>query len=193
MALEFERMLISPSYIFLGVPLQRLFVRHDSRLFSTLSPEDAVSITGSFLSQAQFHVQYVAPYQIHAEQFFQKLGLRRAMDVWVTRQDGSAVVTAEISATLGDAEAAVGLIGAIAYLPLAAAVGAVSYIDYERDANALLMSMWSYLGSYVPTSGGEPSAGERRCGNCGLALDPDARFCKRCGAQAAEQTGRAFV
>lgn len=175
------------------MPLQRLFVRRDSRLFSQLSPEDAVSLTGTFLSQAQFHVQYVAPYQVHAEQFFQKLGLRRAMDVWVSRQDGAAVVTAEISATLGDAEAAVGLIGAIVYLPLAVAVGALSYIDYEQDANALLMSMWGYLGSSTPSGGRETPAGDRRCGNCGLTLDPDARFCKRCGAQATEQTGRAFV
>lgn len=173
------------------MPLQRLFVRRDSRMFNQLTPEDAIAWVGSFLGQAQFQVFTVNPYQLHAEQYFQKLGLRRAMDVWVSRQDGAAVVTAEISATLGDSEAAVGLIGAIIYLPLAVAVGAVSYIDYEQDANALLMSLWSYLGSTGPRSGGEVQ--RRRCGNCGLELDPDARFCKRCGAQVAEQTGSAPV
>jgi hypothetical protein len=172
-----------------GMPLQRLFVRRDSRLFSQLSPEDATVAAGAFLAQAQFQVRTVTPYQLHAEQYFHKLGLRRAMDVWVTQQGGSAVVTAEISATLGDTEAAVGLLGAIIYLPLAVAVGAVSYIDYEQDANALLMSMWGYLGGSGPRAGGSGSAPEHRCGNCGLALDSDARFCKRCGAQVAEQTG----
>jgi hypothetical protein len=173
------------------MPLQRLFVRRDSRMFNQLTPEDAVAWVGTFLGQAHFYVYNVNPYQLHAEQYFQKLGLRRAMDVWVSRQDGAAVVTAEISATLGDSEAAVGLIGAIIYLPLAVAVGAVSYIDYEQDANALLMSLWSYLGSAGPRGGG--AAQQRRCGNCGLELDPDARFCKRCGAQVTEQTGSAPV
>lgn len=165
------------------MPLQRLFVRRDSRMFSQLSPDDAVGSVRRFLGQAQFNIYDVGPYQLHAEQFFQKLGLRRAMDVWVSSQTGGAVVTAEISATLGDTEAAVGLVGAIIYLPLAVAVGAVSYIDYEQDANALLMSLWNYLASSGSRSGGESGVQERRCGNCGLTLDPDARFCKRCGAQ----------
>lgn len=169
------------------MPLQRLFVRRDSRMFAQLTPEDAVAWVGSFLGQAQFQVYNVNPYQLHAEQYFQKLGLRRAMDVWISQQDGAAVVTAEISATLGDSEAAVGLIGAIIYLPLAVAVGAVSYIDYEQDATSLLISLWSYLGSAGPRSAG--AAQQSRCGNCGLELDQDARFCKRCGAQVAGQPG----
>jgi hypothetical protein len=167
------------------MPLQRLFVRRDHRPFPQLTPEDAVASVQAFLGQAQFQVYMVSPYQVHADQYFQKLGLRRAMDVWVNEQAGGSVVTAEISATLGDTEAAVGLVGAIIYLPLAVAVGAVSYIDYEQDANALLSSLWNYLGSSGPRGGPQ----ERRCGNCGLAIEHDARFCKRCGAQVAGQTG----
>lgn len=175
------------------MPLQRLFVRRDSRLFSQLTPVDAVASAGSFLSQTHFQVTSVSAYQLHAEQYFQKLGLRRTVDIWISDQNGAAVVTAEISATLGDTEAAVGLLGAIIYLPLAVAVGAVSYIDYEQDAAALLTSMWSYLGSSGPRVGGPAPGPERRCGNCGLALEPDARFCKRCGAKVAEQTGSGAV
>ncbi|MDW5564253.1 MAG: zinc ribbon domain-containing protein [Methanomassiliicoccus sp.] len=171
------------------MPLQRLFVRRDSRLFAQLSPEDAVPAVQAFLGQAHFQVWTVGPYQVHAEQYFQKLGLRRTMDVWISTQSGGAVVTAEISATLGDTEAAVGLVGAIIYLPLAVAVGAVSYIDYEQDANALLMSLWGYLGSTGARSRGESGDQQRRCGNCGLSIDPDARFCKRCGAQVTGVTG----
>jgi hypothetical protein len=151
-------------------------------MFSQLPPDAAVANVRTFLSQAQFNIYTVGPYQLHAEQYFQKLGLRRAMDVWVNSQAGGSVVTAEISATLGDTEAAVGLVGAIIYLPLAVAVGAVSYIDYEQDANALLGTLWNYLASPGPQGGGA-RGNERRCGNCGLELDSDARFCKRCGAQ----------
>jgi len=128
-----------------------------------------------FLRQANFHLSFVSPGQLHAEQYFQKLGLRRVMDLWVAPSAGGAVVTAELSATLGDDAAAVGLIGALISLPVAVAVGAVSYIDYENDANSLLASMWSYLGA--------PAAEARRCGNCGRTVDPADRFCRQCGSQ----------
>ncbi|MBI0582614.1 MAG: zinc ribbon domain-containing protein [Methanomassiliicoccus sp.] len=163
------------------MPLQRLFVRRDARSYPSLSVDGAADRVGTFLGQAQFQVFRVGPQQFHGEQYFQKLGLRRAIDVWINAQDGGSVVTAEISATLGDTEAAVGLVGAIIYLPLAVAVGAVSYIDYERDANSLMMALWTYLSS--PGAPGEGVRAERRCGNCGAVLETDARFCKYCGTQ----------
>jgi hypothetical protein len=106
------------------------------------------------------------------------------MDVWVNDSGSGTVVTIDFSATLGDAETAVGLVGAVLFLPLAVAVGAVSYLDYESDANALIQSLWNYLaaGHQAP---GTTLAMPRRCGNCGLLLEADARFCKNCGAQVA--------
>jgi hypothetical protein len=124
-------------------------------------------------------MDFASPFQIHAEQFYQKLGLRRVMDIWVSDSSGGTMVTIDFSATLGDTETAVGLVGAVLYLPLAVAVGAVSYLDYEADANALMSSLWSYLSSTQRSTEG----GIRRCGNCGLNIDKDSRFCKQCGAQ----------
>lgn len=136
-----------------------------------------------FLGQAEFQFYNVSPYQVHGEQFYQRLGLRRTIDIWVSPVGEGSLVTAEISASLGDAEAAVGLIGAVVYLPLAVAVGAVSYLDYERDASSLMTSLWTYL----VTVEGQPSkegGGEvTRCSNCGILLDPDSRYCKQCGAR----------
>jgi len=120
---------------------------------------------------------------VHGEQYFQKLGLRRVVDIWVNPKGDGSIVTSDISATLGDPEAAVGLLGAIIYLPLAVAVGAVSYLDYERDATTLILSLWNYLDNM---EGKSPPAGlesSLRCSNCGLSQDHDSRYCKRCGAQ----------
>lgn len=82
----------------------------------------------TFLRQAHFQIYDADPQQVHGEQYFHKLGLRRAVDVWVNPNGDGSIVTLDISATLGDPEAAVGLLGAVIYLPLAVAVGAVSYL-----------------------------------------------------------------
>jgi len=161
------------------MPIQRLFSRRDSRTFQNVSREEMVTRVSEFLRQAQFRIDFYSPFQLHAEQFYQKLGLRRVMDVWVGDAGPGVSVSIEFSATLGDTETAVGLVGAVLYLPLAVAVGAVSYLDYESDATAMIQSLWSYLSS----SQMPPVDMQRRCGNCGLGLDADARFCKRCGAQ----------
>jgi hypothetical protein len=166
------------------MPLQRLFGRRDARTFQNMTREEVTTRIGEFLRQAQFRIDFASPVQLHAEQYYQKLGLRRVMDVWVTDSGSATLVSIDFSATLGDAETAVGLVGAVLFLPLAVAVGAVSYLDYESDANALIRSLWSYLSAsqQVPRA---DLAMPRRCGNCGLLLETDARFCKQCGAQVA--------
>jgi hypothetical protein len=182
-------MLMSSPAVTSIMPLQRLFVRRDFRSFQNLSADDATSSVGAFLEHAQFQVTRTGPRQYYAEQYFQKLGLRRAMNVWVTDQGEGSAVSVEISATLGDTEAAVGLVGAIISLPLALAVGAVSYIDYEQDATALVGSLWNQLGSLdAQRAGGMPREGHR-CASCGGLVEVDSRFCKHCGAKITGLTG----
>jgi hypothetical protein len=166
------------------MPIQRLFGRRDARTFPSTTKEEMVTRISEFLRQAQFHIDFSSPVQLHAEQYYQKLGLRRVMDVWVNESGPDTMVNIEFSATLGDAETAVGLVGAVLFLPLAVAVGAVSYLDYESDANALIQSLWNYVSAGQPVPGAALTI-PRRCGNCGLLLETDARFCKRCGAQVA--------
>ncbi len=165
------------------MPLQHLFSKRDGRTYPRLPVDTALAGVRTFLHQAQFQIFDVNQQQVHGEQFFQKLGLRRAMDVWVNPQGDGSIVTVDISATLGDPEAAVGLLGAVIYLPLAVAVGAVSYLDYERDATSLITSLWNYLDNLDerPSPSGPESV--PRCSNCGLSLDHDSRYCKKCGAQ----------
>jgi hypothetical protein len=163
------------------MPFQRLFTRRDQRVFQNMSKEELVTRASAFLKQAQFTVSFPGAYQLHAEQVYPKIGLRRVADVWVYESGNDVKVTLDISATLGDTEAAVGIIGAVLLLPVAVAVGAVSYMDYETDAANLMGSFWSYM--YSATAPTTQQFGTLRCGNCGLELDPDAKFCKRCGAQ----------
>jgi len=162
--------------IYFSMPVQRLFTKQDQRTFANTTVESAVTQVSDFLRQARFYINFTAPTQIHAEQYFYKLGLKRVMDVEATRSPHGTTVSVKLSATLGDDAAVVGLIGAVVILPVAVAVGAISYIDYENDANALMASLWNYLGS---TAAGTVV----RCGNCGLNVDVGDRFCRRCGSQ----------
>ncbi|WP_019178165.1 zinc ribbon domain-containing protein [Methanomassiliicoccus luminyensis] len=160
------------------MPIQRLFARRDRRTYPGAAMGEIVGRADTFLGQSQFRVEHVSPTQLHAEQYYQKLGLRRVVDLWFQEDGGNVTVTMDFSATLGDGEAVVGLVGALVWLPLTVAVGAVSYLDYQRDADTFAWSFWKYLGSSsAPYSGA-------RCGNCGLELDRDSSFCKRCGAKA---------
>ena len=84
------------------MPLQHLFSKRDVRTYPK-SPVDMV-LTGvrTFLRQAHFQTYDANPQQVHGEQDFHKLGLRRAVDVWVNPNGDGSIVTLDISATLGD-------------------------------------------------------------------------------------------
>jgi len=157
------------------MPLQHLFTKRDQRAVPS-APEEALARAGDFLRQTQFHVELVSPTRLHAEQYQQKLGLRRVMDLYTERSPGGTLVTAELSATLGDEAAALGIAGALLIFPLTAAVGVLSYVDYESDANSLLSSLWGHLS--FTASGDMP-----RCTDCGLEAGPGDRFCRQCGGQ----------
>ena len=113
-------------------------------------------------------------------------------------------VDINLSAELTDEGTAIGIVGAVLVLPLTVAVGAVSYIEYENDANRLIAEFWSYLhafpgnpqppsgpaqspswakGQAAQPSGPAPSATARTCPSCGVPADADAKFCKGCGTK----------
>ncbi len=90
-------------------------------------------------------------------------------------------------------------------LPVTVAVGAVSYIEYENDAQRLVTEFWSYLYNFPknpqPPSGPSsaptwaqgqapqpavqftPTTAAKTCPTCSSSLDRDSKFCKHCGAK----------
>ena len=156
--------------------IQRLFVRRERKAYK--APIEGLSDKiHVFLEQAGFVIDNISISSMHGEQSFDKLGLKRTMDIWISDSEGLATVNVECSATLENSKAAVGLIGAVLMLPVAVVAGAVSYLDYDKDAEYLITSLWDYLDT------NSMSISTKRCGNCGLELRPAARFCMRCGAQ----------
>jgi len=185
--------------------IKNLFTKHERRGFAGITKEQVMQAAGWYWRYRQFGVTYTSPYSLRGGQFYSKLGLRQSVDVTAIDDGPNVGVDVSFSAELTDEGAVVGVVGAILVLPITVAVGAVSYIEYDNDAQRLMNDFWNYLYSFpsnpVPPSGppvapswaqghvpqpamqppAPPSA--RTCPSCKSALDGDSRFCKFCGAK----------
>jgi hypothetical protein len=159
------------------MPFNRLFNKTERRYFTGSSKEGMASLASAFWRSKGFNIDFSSPFQLHAEHLQTTWGLRRAVDLWISDANGSVAVDINFSATLGDGEAALGVIGAVIWLPAVAVVGAVSYSEYQKDAYDLIGEFWRYLGAEAH---GETSTGAR-CKSCGASIPPDSKFCKQCG------------
>jgi hypothetical protein len=169
--------------------INNLFTKHDHRPVRGITKEQAMQATAWFWRSRQFGVSFLSPYNLQATQFQSKLGLRQSVNVQVNDEGDSVGVNLPFSAELTDEGAVVGAVGAVLVLPAAAIVGAVSYTEYENDAQRLMSEFWSHLYSHpknpeppAGTSAGEGLA-QRKCPSCGAKQESDAKFCKYCGSR----------
>jgi hypothetical protein len=185
--------------------IKNLFTKRDHRSIPGLTKEQAMQAASWFWRSRQFAVNFTSPYSVHGEQFYSKLGLRQSIDVFTVDEGSHVGVDLSFSAELTDAGGVVGLVGAVIWLPITVAAGAVSYIEYENDAQRLMAEFWSYVHSFpknpqppagpapLPTwaQGQQPQATVqpattprvRVCPKCGGNADPDSAFCKYCGTK----------
>jgi hypothetical protein len=184
--------------------IKNLFTKRDHRSVAKLTKEQAMQASAWFWRSRQFGVNFTSPYSLHGEQYYSKLGLRQSIDVYATEEGKNAGVDLSFSAELTDAGGVAGLAGAVIWLPLTVAVGAVSFIQYENDAQRLMLDFWSYLESFPknekPPEGPAPipswaqtspqavgAAGGAQaikdCPLCGAKIDSDSVFCKHCGTR----------
>jgi len=184
--------------------IKNLFTKRDHRVVAGMTTEQAAQAAAWFWRSRQFGVSFANPYALSGAQYYSKLGLRQQISVWVAGEGGGAGVDLSLSAELTDEGTAAGLVGAVLVLPLAVAVGAVSYVEYENDANRLIAEFWSYLYAFPkdpkPPVGAEqvpswaqghavqqtrpgPATQPHACPSCGSPADSDAKFCKGCGTK----------
>jgi hypothetical protein len=179
--------------------IKNLFTKRDHRVFPGLSKEQAMQAAGWFWRSRNFGVNYTSPYSLIGSQFYTRLGLRQSINVWAAEEGKDVGVDVSFSAELTDEGAAVGLVGAVLVLPVTIAVGAVSYIEYENDAQRLMNEFWGYLQGFprnpappsgpaaIPTWAKEkpaPSAPQpKMCPLCRSILDSESVFCKYCGTR----------
>lgn len=185
--------------------IKNLFTKSDHRSMPGLTKEQAMQAAGWFWRSRQFGVNFTSPYSVHCEQFYSKLGLRQSVDVYAVDEGSNVGINLAFSAELTDAGGVVGIVGAVIWLPITVAAGAVSYIEYERDAQRLMADFWGYLHAFPsnpqppagpaplpswaqgqpPQAAAQPTAAPvpRTCPKCGGSVDQDSAFCKHCGAK----------
>jgi hypothetical protein len=193
--------------------IKNLFTKRDHRLVQGITKEQAMQASSWYWRSRQFGVSFTSPFSMSGGQFFSKLGLRQSIYVYAVDEGPGVGVDISLSAELTDEGAVVGIVGAVLLFPVAVAVGAVSYIQYEDEATRLLNDFWGYLYSFpknpqppapapLPSwaqgqtvqpvagtaSGAVPTAGtteaqRRTCPTCGISLDHDSKFCKSCGTK----------
>jgi hypothetical protein len=183
--------------------IKNLFTKHDHRGMPGMTKEQAIQAAAWFWRSRQFSISFTSPSSLQGAQFYSKLGLRQSINVFVVDEGPNVGIDLNLSAELTDEGAAVGLVGAVILFPVTLAVGAVSYIEYENDAQRLIAEFWSYAAAFPknpqPPTGpvqppswahgqeAQPTAATaapaaRLCPGCNAPVDPDSKFCKYCGA-----------
>lgn len=164
------------------MPLQHLFTKREQRIIAGRGKESIVEKSAAFWNANGFRVNFTGPYQMHAEHFESRLGLRQTMDLNVSDYNQDVAIDLSLSATLGDTGAVVGVVG-LFVVPLAVvAVGGISYIEYGERANQAISNYWSFIYSQ-DEKGGVQQAVPLKCASCSAPLDADSKFCKSCGAK----------
>ena len=184
--------------------IKNLFTKHDHRPLAEMTKEEVMQAASYYWRFNNFGISFSSPYSMQGSQFYSKLGLRQAISIHLVDEGTSIGVDLSLSAELTDEGAAVGVIGALLILPVTVAVGAVSYIEYDNDAQRLMSGFWQYLYGFkknpVPPSGQpyvpswaqsqptsqvapQPAGVPRACPKCAAQVDSGDGFCKRCGAR----------
>src|SRR4030042_6228266 len=174
--------------------IRNLFTKRDHRSIPGITKEQAMQAASWYWRNRQFGIAFTSAYSLRGEQFYSKLGLRQSGDVWATAESSAVGVDVSFSAELTDQGAAVGVVGAVLLLPVTVAVGAISYLEYENDAQRQLNDFWSYIYNFPknpapPSSSAPPPSwaggqspqpvaqpAPRNCQSCGAPLDTDSKF-----------------
>jgi hypothetical protein len=91
-----------------------------------------------------FNISQPEHYHLHGEHFRSTLGLRRICDVYLREAQGYVYIDSSFRAKLTDEGTVAGTAAAILFFPAAVVGGAISYSEYEEDANRMLWGFWNY-------------------------------------------------
>ena len=122
------------------------------------------------------------PYRFHGSSHYSRIGLRREFDLIIDDVSGGSNLDLTFSAQITDEGLIAGAVAAVFLLPVAVLGGAVSYSEYETDAQNLIVAFWQFFSARPGATTDKPTpAMPAPCKGCGAALLPDWKVCPYCG------------
>lgn len=159
-----------------------MFEKREVRSLPGVRREEIWVKAWDWWSRQGFRVEQTGPYRARGSSFYGRIGLRREFALAIDEAGPNTNVDLSFNASLTDEGLVGGAVAAVLFFPVAVVGGAISYTEYETDAQNLMAAFWQYL---FASAGRGPSSGvpvpPPPCTGCGSALLPDWRVCPYCG------------
>ena len=156
--------------------------KREARLFPGLRRDDAWAKSWDWWGRQGFHLAKTGPYRFHGSSHHARIGLRREFDLIVDDVSGGSNVDLTFGAQITDEGLIAGAVAAVFLLPVAVLGGAVSYTEYETDAQNLIVAFWQFLSAPSGAATDRPTpAMPEKCKGCGASLLSDWKVCPYCG------------
>lgn len=95
--------------------------------------------------RAGFAIAQVGPNHFAGSSVYSKIGLRREVELRLQEANDALYVDLAFRARITDEGAVGGAVAAVVFFPIAAVGGALSWSEYENEANQLLTGFWQHL------------------------------------------------
>jgi len=121
-----------------------MFEKRDYRMYEGVKREDIYQQICDFWTRQGFYVAQISPFHIQGQSYHQKIGLRREFFLRMDEHQNNTYIDLQLQA-ITDEGVIGGAAAAIIFWPVAVVGGALSYSEYENDANALMGSFWVFV------------------------------------------------
>ncbi len=173
--------------------------RRDYRVIPSVRVQDVWPKVWDWWQSAGFAVYHVGPNHLAGASLYSRIGLRREVEVLLQEANDAIYVDIAFRARITEEGVVGGVVAAVVFWPVAALGGALSWTEYENDANALLANFWQYLwhitgrpsqvlfvtappfGTPVVVTPPPAPAPAQTCSRCGAACLEEWRVCPYCG------------
>src|SRR5439155_11760867 len=119
--------------------------RRDYRVIPGVKTADLWPRVWGWWQRAGFATYAVGPNHLTGSSWYSKIGLSREIEVRLQGANDAVYVDVAFRARITEAGAVGGAAAAVLFWPLAVVGGALSYSEYESEAQALLANFWQHL------------------------------------------------
>ncbi len=119
--------------------------KRDYRAIPDVRVADVWPKAWDWWQRAGFALYHAGPAHFTGSSFHSNLGLRREVMVRLQEANEMLYVDLGFRASITTEGAVGGAVAAVVFFPIAAVGGAISWSEYEKDANALMWNFWHFL------------------------------------------------